>query len=68
VPLHAVIGGYHLAPSPEQDIEATVQALKEMDPKVLLPGHCSGWRVKYKIENEMPGRLVPCTVGAKFTF
>ena len=68
VPLHAVVGGYHLAASPKEDIQATVQALKEMNPKVLLPGHCSGWRVKYEIEKEMPGRLVPCTVGVTITF
>lgn len=68
VSLHAVIGGYHLAGSSKEDIAATVQELKEMDPKVLLPGHCSGWRVKHEIEKEMPGRLVPSTVGITITF
>ncbi|TVY53110.1 hypothetical protein LCER1_G002535 [Lachnellula cervina] len=44
--------------------------LKALKPKVCLPGHCSGWRVKYEIEKEkeMPGRLVPCTVGSKISF
>ncbi len=68
VPLHAIVGGYHLAGSSQEDIAATVGALKEMNPKVLLPGHCSGWRVKYEIEKEMPGRLVPCTVGITIAF
>jgi 7,8-dihydropterin-6-yl-methyl-4-(beta-D-ribofuranosyl)aminobenzene 5'-phosphate synthase len=68
VPLHAMVGGYHLAGSPKEDIAATVLALKEMDRKVLLPGHCSGWRVKYEIEKKMPGRLVPCTVGVTIAF
>mgnify|MGYP003623098764 CR=1 FL=1 len=68
VPLYAVVGGFHLAGSSKEDISATVQTLKEMDPKVLLPGHCSGWRVKYEIEKEMPGRLVPCTVGITINF
>ncbi|TVY85347.1 Granaticin polyketide synthase putative ketoacyl reductase [Lachnellula suecica] len=56
VPLHAVLGGYHLVGSSKADVEATVKDLKALNPKVCLPGHCSGWRVKYEIEKEMPGR------------
>ncbi|KAH6682564.1 beta-lactamase domain-containing protein [Halenospora varia] len=68
VPLHAVLGGYHLVASAQAQVEETVKDLKELDPKVMLPGHCSGWRVKYEIEKQMPGRLVPCTVGSKIKF
>jgi 7,8-dihydropterin-6-yl-methyl-4-(beta-D-ribofuranosyl)aminobenzene 5'-phosphate synthase len=68
VPLHAVLGGYHLVGSPQSQVEATVKDLKALDPKVCLLGHCSGWRVKYEIEKEMAGRLVPCTVGSKISF
>lgn len=68
VPLYAVVGGYHLVGEQEANVESTVQDLKELDAKLLLPGHCSGWRVKYEIEKELPGRLVPCTVGSRFTF
>jgi 7,8-dihydropterin-6-yl-methyl-4-(beta-D-ribofuranosyl)aminobenzene 5'-phosphate synthase len=65
VPLHAVLGGYHLVGTSQSQVEDTVRDLKALDPKVLLPGHCSGWRAKYEIEKQMPGRLVPCTVGSK---
>lgn len=68
VPLYAVLGGYHLVGSPQDQVEATVKDLKALNPRVCLPGHCSGWRVKYEIEKEMPGRLVPCTVGSKISF
>jgi 7,8-dihydropterin-6-yl-methyl-4-(beta-D-ribofuranosyl)aminobenzene 5'-phosphate synthase len=68
VPLHAVIGGYHLVTDQEVNVQNTVRDLKYLEPNVLLPGHCSGWRVKYEIEKEMPGKLVPCTVGSRFTF
>ncbi|KAF4636714.1 hypothetical protein G7Y89_g1364 [Cudoniella acicularis] len=68
VPLHAVLGGYHLVASSQAQVEETVKDLKTPDPKVLLPGHCSGWRVKYEIEKQMPGRLVPCTAGSKIKF
>jgi 7,8-dihydropterin-6-yl-methyl-4-(beta-D-ribofuranosyl)aminobenzene 5'-phosphate synthase len=31
-----------------------------------MPGHCSGWRVKYEIEKKMPGVLVPGFVGCSY--
>ncbi|GFG01287.1 7, 8-dihydropterin-6-methyl-4-(beta-D-ribofuranosyl)-aminobenzene-5'- phosphate synthase [Aspergillus udagawae] len=68
VPLHAVVGGFHLATSEEQQTESTVKDLKKLDPAVLLPGHCTGWRAKFAIERLMPGTLVPCTVGIKISF
>lgn len=68
VPLHAVVGGFHLATSEEQQMESTIKDLKKLDPAVLLPGHCTGWRAKFVIERHMPGTLVPCTVGIKVTF
>jgi 7,8-dihydropterin-6-yl-methyl-4-(beta-D-ribofuranosyl)aminobenzene 5'-phosphate synthase len=67
VPLYAVVGGYHLVgPFNEPLVPETVQDLKKLGPKVLLPGHCSGWRVKYEIERQMPGVLAPSTVGTHF--
>ncbi|GIK01215.1 hypothetical protein Aspvir_005247 [Aspergillus viridinutans] len=68
IPLHAVVGGFHLATSEEQQTESTIKDLKKLDPAVLLPGHCTGWRAKFAIERLMPGTLVPCTVGIKITF
>lgn len=67
-PLHAIVGGFHLATSEPEQMESTVKDLKRLDPAVLLPGHCTGWRAKFAIERHMPGTLVPCTVGMKITF
>ena len=67
VPLYAVMGGYHLTGPNEAMIEDTVKDFKKLDAKVFLAGHCSGWRVKFALEREMPGRLAPSTVGTKFT-
>jgi len=68
VPLHAVVGGYHLVADQEANVQNTVRDLQALKPNVLLPGHCSGWRVKYEIEKEMKGKLVPCTVGSRYSF
>jgi 7,8-dihydropterin-6-yl-methyl-4-(beta-D-ribofuranosyl)aminobenzene 5'-phosphate synthase len=67
-PLYAVVGGYHLADAETEQIEETVKGLKALAPKLLLPGHCSGWRVKQAIEIAMPGSLAPSTFGTKFTY
>ncbi|OAG34358.1 hypothetical protein AYO21_11476 [Fonsecaea monophora] len=66
LPLFAVVGGYHLVGPNEAYIKDTVADLKALNPSVLMPGHCSGWRVKYEIERVMPGRLAPSTVGTQF--
>ncbi|KAJ5422252.1 hypothetical protein N7491_010697 [Penicillium cf. griseofulvum] len=68
IPVHAVVGGFHLATSDADQIQNTVADLKRLDPAVLMPGHCSGWRAKFAIEKHMPGSLVPCTVGSRITF
>ncbi|BCS22786.1 MBL fold metallo-hydrolase [Aspergillus puulaauensis] len=68
VPLHAVVGGFHLATSDATQIESSIRDLLKLDPAVLLPGHCTGWRAKFAIEKRQPGLLVPCSVGYKIAF
>jgi len=42
-PLTAALGGFHLAGSSVEDrINSTVEALKKLDPDILLAGHCTG--------------------------
>ncbi|QKX54655.1 uncharacterized protein TRUGW13939_01743 [Talaromyces rugulosus] len=65
VPMHAIVGGYHLSLSDHKTVEDTVSDLKRLDPAILMPGHCTGWRAKFSIEKAMPGSLVPCTVGTR---
>jgi 7,8-dihydropterin-6-yl-methyl-4-(beta-D-ribofuranosyl)aminobenzene 5'-phosphate synthase len=67
-PLFSVVGGFHLADAEAEQVQETVRDLKALGPKLLLPGHCSGWRVKQAIESAMPGSLAPSTVGTRFTF
>lgn len=68
VKLHAVMGGFHLSSSGKDMVEETIADLKKLGPKILLPGHCTGWRAKFEIERVMPGRLVPSVAGMKYTF
>ena len=66
-PLYAVMGGFHLADAEPAQIQATAQDLKALDAKVLLTGHCTGWRAKFELQRVMAeGSLVPSFVGSKF--
>jgi 7,8-dihydropterin-6-yl-methyl-4-(beta-D-ribofuranosyl)aminobenzene 5'-phosphate synthase len=62
--LHGVIGGFHLTgPVFEPIIVPTVQALREFNPSVVVPQHCTGWRAAHLIAHELPDAFVPNSVG-----
>jgi 7,8-dihydropterin-6-yl-methyl-4-(beta-D-ribofuranosyl)aminobenzene 5'-phosphate synthase len=67
--VHAVIGGFHLTGGLfEPIIGPTVDALAELDPGVLMPGHCSGWRAQAELARRLPEAYVHPSVGTKLTF
>lgn len=64
-----VLGGFHLAgKGMEQRIEATLRDLKErVRPRLLAPGHCTGWRAKAALATAFaPGRYAPSVVGSSY--
>lgn len=63
VPLYAVVGGFHLSDAVQEKLKSTVRDLKSLDPKVLMPGHCTGWRFAVEAEKEMEGSCVPIYAG-----
>src|ERR1043166_753258 len=40
--VHAIVGGFHLGPAPEDYLKEVVAEVKKLEPDVLLPMHCSG--------------------------
>ena len=40
--IHAVLGGFHLFPAPDDYLRNTVEAMRKLDPDVIIPMHCSG--------------------------
>lgn len=66
--IHAVIGGFHLAPAPLDYIEHTIDELEEMDPDVVLPMHCSGANFIAAMQRRLPEKLITTNVGSLFTF
>jgi 7,8-dihydropterin-6-yl-methyl-4-(beta-D-ribofuranosyl)aminobenzene 5'-phosphate synthase len=66
--VHAVIGGFHLAPYTEDYVRQTIAALEEMDVDYVIPLHCSG-EVFYELAKaEMPTRLLRSYTGTHFAF
>ncbi|MBT0159946.1 MBL fold metallo-hydrolase [Candidatus Bathyarchaeota archaeon A05DMB-2] len=62
--VYAVIGGFHLAGKEnESRIEQTVEELKRINPKLIAPSHCTGWRGMFAIANAMPNAFVWNSVG-----
>jgi len=65
--LHALLGGLHLngaffAPS----IGPTVQALTELAPDLVVPGHCTGWRAQYALVAALPDSWVQGSSGTRY--
>ncbi|MFH1349583.1 MAG: MBL fold metallo-hydrolase [Pseudomonadota bacterium] len=66
--LHAVMGGFHLTgPHFEPIIEETISRLKEMDPEVIVPMHCTGWKAIERFSKAFSSSFVLNSVGSKMT-
>lgn len=70
VPLYGVMGGFHLSGAAcEAIIPETVEDLKAFDLKMIVPGHCTGWRAVHKlVEAFGEDRVVPSAVGRTHRF
>ncbi len=67
--LDLVLGGYHLAGATmEQRIPQTVEALRELAPRLVAPGHCTGWRAKAALAHAFASddRYAPSVVGTRY--
>jgi hypothetical protein len=60
-------GGFHLGgPLFEPVIGDTVEALARLDPDVIVPAHCTGWRATQAIAGRLPDAFIPNSVGTSF--
>jgi 7,8-dihydropterin-6-yl-methyl-4-(beta-D-ribofuranosyl)aminobenzene 5'-phosphate synthase len=66
-PLYALLGGFHLSgPLFEPLIPRVLDDLAAMNPGVLVPAHCTGWRAQHAMSARFPAAFVPNTVGTSF--
>jgi 7,8-dihydropterin-6-yl-methyl-4-(beta-D-ribofuranosyl)aminobenzene 5'-phosphate synthase len=66
--VHAVVGGFHLAPAPDEIVAKTIAAFKDIDPDYILPGHCSGLNTIIAVHQAMPKKLVMPSTGTRVIF
>lgn len=68
-PFDMILGGFHLAGAAmEPRIDQTVADLaRRVGPRLVAPGHCTGWRAKTALANTFaPGRFAPSVVGTRY--
>jgi 7,8-dihydropterin-6-yl-methyl-4-(beta-D-ribofuranosyl)aminobenzene 5'-phosphate synthase len=66
--VHALIGGFHLAPYQDDYVQRTVAALKDIDLDYVIPLHCTGEPFYDKARTEMPGKVLRSYTGTRFVF
>jgi len=66
--VHAIMGGFHLMPMPEEYVRSTVAELKAINPDYLIPMHCTGTTFYEVAKQELPGRVLLSSTGTRFTF
>ncbi len=66
--VHALIGGFHLGPAPMEYTRHIVTEIKELDPDVVVPMHCSGQNFVQAMQEIAPDRLLLGSTGATLIF
>ncbi|MGI9665548.1 MAG: MBL fold metallo-hydrolase [Acidimicrobiia bacterium] len=65
--VYAIIGGFHLGPQRFHSIiDQTVDELVEIDPAVIVPAHCTGWKAQMRFAERLPHAFTPNSVGTTF--
>ena len=70
IPLYAVMGGFHLSGMAcEAIIPETIEDMKAFNLKIIVPGHCTGWRATHKlVETFGEDVVVMSAVGQSHSF
>lgn len=62
--IYAVFGGFHLSGKEyEQRIDQTVEKLTQINPALVVPSHCTGWKGAFAIARAMPEAFAWNSVG-----
>jgi 7,8-dihydropterin-6-yl-methyl-4-(beta-D-ribofuranosyl)aminobenzene 5'-phosphate synthase len=65
--VYAVIGGFHLnGPLFEPLIPLVCDALADLDPQVIVPAHCTGWKAVHALAARFPDSFIQNSVGTRF--
>ncbi len=60
-----IMGGFHLTAHGDEQIHDTIQGLKEINPELIMAGHCTGFRALTKLAVAFPDNFMVSCVGTK---
>jgi 7,8-dihydropterin-6-yl-methyl-4-(beta-D-ribofuranosyl)aminobenzene 5'-phosphate synthase len=66
--VHAIMGGFHLAPHPPEYLKQTIESLKQFNPDFLIPMHCSGETFITMAAAEFGPKFIRSSTGTRFIF
>jgi 7,8-dihydropterin-6-yl-methyl-4-(beta-D-ribofuranosyl)aminobenzene 5'-phosphate synthase len=66
--VHALVGGFHLAPYQDEYVQQTVEALKDINVDYVIPLHCTGEPFYDKARAQMSGKVLRSYTGTRFVF
>ena len=66
--VHAIVGGYHLAPAPDEIVAKTVAEFRAINPDYIIPMHCTGLNTIIAVHQAMPAKLVMPSTGTRVIF
>jgi 7,8-dihydropterin-6-yl-methyl-4-(beta-D-ribofuranosyl)aminobenzene 5'-phosphate synthase len=61
----AIIGGFHLTAGGPELIKNTIEGLKEINPELLIAGHCTGFKALTQLAAAFPDNFMVSCVGTK---
>jgi 7,8-dihydropterin-6-yl-methyl-4-(beta-D-ribofuranosyl)aminobenzene 5'-phosphate synthase len=61
----AIIGGFHLTAGGDDLINGTIKGLKELNPGLVLAGHCTGFKALTRLAAALPDNFMVSCVGTK---
>jgi 7,8-dihydropterin-6-yl-methyl-4-(beta-D-ribofuranosyl)aminobenzene 5'-phosphate synthase len=62
----AIIGGFHLGRSEDEEVQLTIDEIQLLKPHLIVPSHCTGFRAIAQFAAQMPDAFVPGVVGATY--
>jgi 7,8-dihydropterin-6-yl-methyl-4-(beta-D-ribofuranosyl)aminobenzene 5'-phosphate synthase len=66
--VYAILGGFHLARVQDDELAQTIEAIKALQPQLIVPSHCTGFHATAQFEAHMPEVFMPNVVGATYLF
>jgi 7,8-dihydropterin-6-yl-methyl-4-(beta-D-ribofuranosyl)aminobenzene 5'-phosphate synthase len=64
----AVLGGFHLAPAKDDEIDRTINEIAKLKPHMVAPTHCTGFQAMARFAQRMPDEFVLGVVGTTYLF